>query len=100
MTALASIAPKISKLIPMLGSDKPGEIIATAAAIGRTLKGVGRDFHDLALAIEIGDAMVPIDTSKKAPRPETEDVDFDAAVYCRDRDAGTLTASERAFIGD
>ena len=47
-TALTTIAPKLGKLIPLLASDKPGEVVATAAAITRTLKQAGADWHDLA----------------------------------------------------
>jgi hypothetical protein len=42
---------KIGKLIPLLGSDKPGEVLATVAAIDRRLKATNRDWHDLAEAI-------------------------------------------------
>jgi hypothetical protein len=50
--ALVEVAPLISKLIPRLASDHDGEIVATARAIGRTLKAAGRDWHDLANAIQ------------------------------------------------
>jgi len=50
---------KIGKLIPLLGSDKPGEVLATVAAIDRRLKATNRDWHDLADALtsddQIGD---------------------------------------------
>jgi hypothetical protein len=39
---------QIGKLIRLLGSDKDGEVVATARALGRTLKATGRDWHDLA----------------------------------------------------
>ena len=51
MTALTTVGPKLSKLIPLLASDKDGEVVATARAIGRTLAQAGADFHDLAAAI-------------------------------------------------
>jgi hypothetical protein len=38
---------KLQKLIPLLGSDQPGEVVATAAAIDRHLRATGRDWHDL-----------------------------------------------------
>jgi hypothetical protein len=43
---------KVVKLIPMLGSDHDGEVVASAWAIGRSLKSSGRDWHDLAAAAE------------------------------------------------
>lgn len=51
MTTLAPIAPKLAKLIPMLSSDQPGEVLATVAAIRRTLEGAGANLHDLAAAL-------------------------------------------------
>src|SRR6266853_2908868 len=38
---------KLKKLIPMLASDKDGEVIAAVGAIKRTLQSGGSDFHDL-----------------------------------------------------
>ena len=46
--ALMPIAPKLAKLLPLLSSDQPGEVVATAAAIGRTLAAAGATWHDLA----------------------------------------------------
>ena len=46
--AFASIATKLGKMLPMLSSDKSGEVAAAAAAIGRILATVELDWHDLA----------------------------------------------------
>lgn len=43
----ATAAPRIAKLIPLLGSDQPGEVIAAAAGIGRTLEAHSSDWFDL-----------------------------------------------------
>ena len=51
MKSLSPIASDIAKLILLLSSDKPGEVNATALAIGRKLKAGGCDWHDLAAAI-------------------------------------------------
>ena len=51
MSALVTVAPKLEKLIPLLASDKPGEVVACAAAIGRALRSAGRDWHDLTAAL-------------------------------------------------
>jgi hypothetical protein len=48
---ISPIAAKLEKLVPMLSSDKPGEVNAAVAAIGRTLKAAGADWHDLAKAL-------------------------------------------------
>jgi hypothetical protein len=45
---LASIAPKLAKLFPMLSTDSAGECLATVSAIKRTLAGAGLTVHDLA----------------------------------------------------
>jgi hypothetical protein len=52
MSSLVTVAPKLSKLIPLLGSDQPGEVVAAATAIHRTLQSAGCDFHDLVAMIE------------------------------------------------
>ena len=43
---------KLAQFIRLLDSDRDGEVIAAARAIGRTLRAVGKDFHDLAQLIE------------------------------------------------
>ena len=47
----ATCTTKLAKLVPLLGSDRDGEVLAAARAIGRTLAASGADFHDLVLAI-------------------------------------------------
>ena len=51
MAALSDLAPRLSKLIPRLASDHEGEVVATVAAIRRTLEKGGLDLHALAAAI-------------------------------------------------
>ena len=46
-TAFAPILDRLSKLLPRLASDQHGEVMATAAAIGRTLAAAKLDWHDL-----------------------------------------------------
>jgi hypothetical protein len=62
MTAL------LGKLIRMLSSDKPGEVVAAAAAINRSLRAGGRDIHDLASAVD--QLNLPLATTPQ-PRPST-----------------------------
>jgi hypothetical protein len=50
---MKAIAPMLCKLIPRLGSNHPGEVVATAAAIERLLRGAGCDWHDLTKALVI-----------------------------------------------
>ena len=60
-SAIVAVAPKLTRLIPLLGSDKDGEVVATARAIGRTLAQAGADFHDLAAAIARAEPPGPVE---------------------------------------
>ncbi len=71
---------QLGKLIPRLGSEFDGEVIATARAIERTLKAAGRDWHDLANAL-------------RAPPTDWRSV----ARFCADHQ-GQLSARELDFI--
>ena len=52
MTAgLSAIGPRLAKLLPLLASDQPGEVVATARAIGQTLQRGGMDWHDFAAVV-------------------------------------------------
>ena len=42
---------RLRKLLPMLTSDQPGEVLATVAAILRALSGAGASIHDLVAAL-------------------------------------------------
>jgi hypothetical protein len=57
MTAsdLAPVAGKLGSIVRMLSSDREGEIVAAARALGRTLKSAGLDIHALAERIEQAD---------------------------------------------
>ena len=50
-TSLPAIGPRLAKLLPLLASDQPGEVLATARAIGATLQRGGMDWHDLAALV-------------------------------------------------
>jgi hypothetical protein len=51
-TALATLRPKVGKLIRLLASDQDGEVVASARALHRTLRNAGLDFNDLGQMIE------------------------------------------------
>ncbi|MGK7871450.1 hypothetical protein [Falsiroseomonas sp. E2-1-a20] len=51
MSALASAGSRLAKLLPLLASDQPGEVVATAAAITRTLATANTDWHALAALV-------------------------------------------------
>jgi hypothetical protein len=97
MTApLSTIAPRLHQLLLMLSSNQPGEVATAAAAIGRTLKSAGADWHVLA------DGLLQIE----APQPEEpEDADTDDVpedwhtmrAACL-RDVRLLREREREFL--
>lgn len=65
-TPIAPVAPKLAKLIPLLGTDRDGELVATVRAIGRTLEAANLTFHDLADAVRPGET----------PRPKLNETPF------------------------
>ena len=72
--AFAAVADRLGKLIPRLASDHAGEVTATVAAIGRTLAGVGLDWHDLSARVtapKLAD-VVPMTQPRPEPRPSPE----------------------------
>ncbi len=101
-SALAPVAPKLGKLLPVLASNHDGEVVAAARAIGRTLQAAGLDFHALAGAVT-SPAAAP------SPQPQPADDYWDGtdpddwrtmARWCRDFDAGRLTPREHGFVWD
>ncbi len=61
MTGITDIAlaAKIAKLVPLLGSNHDGEVVAAARSIVRVLDAKGLTLHDLAGNIEVGTLSVP-----------------------------------------
>lgn len=104
----ATLSARLAKLLPRLASDHQGEVAATAAALTRTLKAEGRDWHDLAAHVAEGPREVVVYRERPAePRhPASWGSYYRAAnSWTRDRDwvarcqeAGHLSAWERAFL--
>jgi hypothetical protein len=96
--ALAPVAPKLAKLIPMLGSDRDGEALATVRAIERTLKAAGLDFHALAAAVEHEDAQ-PVRHDTDDPYPDIARGELRQMAEFLYRECRyTLTVKEQQFI--
>jgi hypothetical protein len=93
---LAPITDKIGKLIPMLGSDRDGEVVAAVRALGRTLASIGADWHELAKAL----AAEPKTVVVYRDAPAHDETWLIIAEYCRDNDKGRLTPKERSFVRD
>ncbi|MBP7334938.1 hypothetical protein [Niveispirillum sp.] len=61
-----SITTKLAKMLPMLASDRDGEVVATAAAIGRVLAGAGASWHDVAALLSLPPAQRPATAERQA----------------------------------
>jgi hypothetical protein len=92
----------IEKFLLLLGSDKPGEVVAAAAALCRTLKSEGRDLHDLVDALK-GRVVYrdKIIEKTKVVYPKVEELSPRAiAQLCLDQDTSRLNDREREFLDD
>lgn len=78
-------AERLAKLLPLLTSDRDGEVLAAVAAIRRTLDAAGLTVHDLAAAIG-------------APASPTGGTSDDAIMVVALRRAAGLSDWERRFI--
>lgn len=85
--ALAIVAPRIGQLVRLLGSDRDGEVLAAARALGRALKSVDADFHTLAHIIETS-----------APADNHGSADARAMAAWLIRSGARLSEKERTFI--
>ena len=95
MNALAPISPKLGNLIPLLGSDKDGEVVAAARAICRTLRGSGLDLHDLAELVR--KASNPSHSGRQDEGPQ----DWERAIrWCLTHGSGRLAPKEWAFLNN
>jgi hypothetical protein len=89
--ALGSTAPRLRQLILLLSSNQPGEVVAAAGAITRTLRSVGADWHLLV------DNLLP-DEQLRHPRVD-DDGWHRIREFCLSRDY-LLRPRERDFLID
>lgn len=54
MSKNSDVGTRLAQLTLMLSSDQQGEVASAAAAIGRTLRSIGHDWHALAKVIANG----------------------------------------------
>jgi hypothetical protein len=52
MSARMTSNARLGKMIRLLSSDKPGEVLAAAGAINRAMQSAGMDIHELAEVVE------------------------------------------------
>lgn len=102
---ISHLAPSLRPLILLLSSDKPGEVAAAAAQITRRLRKAGRDWHDLADALEAaGSVREPKRSPSRAATCWGEVVEYlatlpdDMAELLSDRDHA-FVASMQDIIG-
>jgi hypothetical protein len=96
MNALISVAPRVSRLIPLLGSDHDGEALGAARAITRTLRSRGLTLHDLAEALSGSIRAVQVAPPCWAAMSRPQQLD---ALECLLAN-GRLTDWERSFCAD
>jgi hypothetical protein len=105
--------PRLEKLLLLLSSNQPGEVVAAASAIQRALKAAGASWHDLARGLT-----QPAAPSPRARKRDRSDQDADwheLHDFCRSRDEllapreldfmntldhwhGNLTPKQRAWL--
>jgi len=87
---------KLGRLIPRLATDSDGEVLATVAAIRRTLDRAGLDLHDLAARLaETPRPVTPERHARRTPDPATL---FEMAEWLRLRALHRLTAKQADFV--
>ena len=72
VTMASSAASRIGQFVRLLGSDRPGEVVAAAGAIKRALTSVGADIHFLADVVERG--LRPLPPPPPPPPSPIDDV--------------------------
>lgn len=96
MNALAPVAPRLAKLLPMLSSNHDGEKLAALAAISRALEGASLSWHDLA-------ARVTFEGQIEEASPRFTSLDLAGPAYaiarwCMAHQSGELNAREGDFL--
>jgi hypothetical protein len=90
---------KIGKLVRLLGSDRPGEVVAAAAALKRALAASGRDLHDLAATVESGLRQEPPTPRAWGPAAPAADNWQSMAWFCHHH-RHRLPEHHRQFVED
>ena len=100
MTELSpDLTTRLAKLLPRLASNHDGEVVATAAAIARTLEASGRDLHDLAEHVAAPSRTVivyrdrPNDAASAPPADPAETI-----TWCLDAGAERMSEWEITFV--
>lgn len=100
---MADLSPdltgKLGRLLPRLASDAPGEVVATVAAIRRTLDRAGLDLHDLAARLTEAPRPVQPEPPKRNRHAQRGGADLLAmAQWLRLHALDRLTARQADFV--
>ena len=85
---------RLAKLVMMLSSDQPGEVVSAARAIGRALRTVGQDWHALAARLS---TPTKARTGRQARHDERGADWWAMREYCLQHDT-LLRPREREFV--
>jgi hypothetical protein len=89
-----AVVDRVAQILPRLGSNHHGEVVATAAAVIRVLGNAGHDLHDLVAAFRKGAIELP--PPKEPDKLNQFDVSAD---WCRQHECDTrLRARDREFL--
>ena len=93
------IGARLGRLLPRLASDAPGEVVATVAAIRRTLDRAGMDLHDLAARLTDPPRLVQPPPPKRKRHAQREGPDLLAmAQWLHARALDRLTHRQADFV--
>ena len=92
---LSPHAPRLEKLLLMLSTDRDGEVLSAARAIGRTLQTAGSDWHDLA-----GSLIAPAPNSQTKNARDDSNNNWRAMRTFCDKHSNFLSSREKEFIAD
>ena len=100
---MADLSPdltgKLGRLLPRLASDAPGEVVATVAAIRRTLDRAGLDLHDLAARLTEAPQPVQPDPPKRKRHAQRDGAELLAmAQWLRLHALDRLTPKQADFV--
>lgn len=90
------LTARLPKLLPRLASNHDGEVVATVAAITRTLEAGGHDLHDLAAHLTEPSRIVIVhrDRPTDAPPPDASDT----IAWCLNEGAERMSEWEDSFV--
>lgn len=101
MSRRPAIPARIGRLLPLLGSDKPGEVENACRAISRDLGAVGLDWHGVEIVAKVvGDVETSSAQSSAASASAPMPQFFEMARACRDHYGDRLDDWEAGFVAD